>query len=168
MKQQEGFTLIELIVVIVVLGILAATAMPKFSNLAVDARVSKMNGVAGGLKGAAALVNGQVLAENLTSGTLATPASVVLADGSVVSTVWGYPTPDAYGIGHSVDTTGVASTVFIAGIIGQAGAITFTPDINHPNCSVTYFFPMLDGAPIVSSVNVDNVNYPASAIANCS
>lgn len=52
---QQGFTLIELVVVIVILGILAATAIPKYVDLTTEARTAVIDGAAGALKSAAAL-----------------------------------------------------------------------------------------------------------------
>ena len=56
MKKSSGFTLIELVVVIVILGILAATAAPKFMDLQKDARVSALNGLMGAMKSANSMV----------------------------------------------------------------------------------------------------------------
>lgn len=56
MNKQNGFTLIELVVVIIILGILAVTAAPKFINLQSDARASALQGVKGSIQGANSLV----------------------------------------------------------------------------------------------------------------
>ncbi|MGS0825154.1 type II secretion system protein [Shewanella sp. 0m-8] len=56
MQKQNGFTLIELVVVIIILGILAVTAAPKFINLQSDARASALQGVKGAIQGANGLV----------------------------------------------------------------------------------------------------------------
>lgn len=56
MKKQQGFTLIELVVVIIILGILAVTAAPKFINLQGDARVSALNGLKASIQGANTLI----------------------------------------------------------------------------------------------------------------
>ena len=58
---QQGFTLIELIIVIVLLGILAVTAAPKFLNLQDDARDSVLEGIAGSLESASSVVYGKAL-----------------------------------------------------------------------------------------------------------
>ena len=99
MQNQRGFTMIELIVVIVILGILAATALPRFINVQSEARVASVNGLVGGLRSAAALAR----AAWLVAGT--NPATVLMDGQSVaMSTTTGYPLATALGIGVAMQS----------------------------------------------------------------
>ena len=84
-RQQAGFTLIELVVVIVILGILAATALPKFINLGGDARISVMQAVGGSMRSA----NSMLYAKAVTAAQTGATGSVTV-NGSAVATVYGF------------------------------------------------------------------------------
>ena len=103
MKKQTGFTSVELIIVIVILGILAVTAAPKFLNLQGDANASTIQGVAGALDGAGSITYGKAVIAGLQK--TASTATPVIDDGNGTNITlnYGYPTANATGIGNALD-----------------------------------------------------------------
>ncbi|WP_260261519.1 prepilin-type N-terminal cleavage/methylation domain-containing protein [Vibrio intestinalis] len=99
MKRQGGFTLIELVVVIVILGILAVTAAPRFLNLQDDARNASLEGLKGAMAGATGIVYGRAAINGVED---ADPGAVSGANGQDIATTLGYPQASANGIGRAV------------------------------------------------------------------
>lgn len=138
MKKQGGFTLIELVVVIVILGILAVTAAPRFLNLQNDARKASLQGLKGAIDGAAGIVYGKAAVQGVDTSTIAT-------DVAGIQTIYGYPTATSAGIvtavkGFSEDwafntnSAGLVAT-FLSSSITSAATAT---EITNTNCYVTY------------------------------
>ncbi len=84
-KAQAGFTLIELIVVIVILGILAAVAVPRFLGLESQARAASVRSLGGTLQSAASMAHGICLAQNCVNG------NTIVMDGQNIVFTNGYP-----------------------------------------------------------------------------
>jgi len=132
--KQHGFTLIELVVVLVILGILAAFAIPRFVNISTEARQSTVRGLAGSLRSSAALAHGLALARNVTNG-------VIQMEGAEISIVNGYPSAADV----DADTFGIKGTIGNMDGFNEnapaAGQIRFTPvSLTNPTatCSVLY------------------------------
>ncbi|MFT7235058.1 MAG: MSHA pilin protein MshA [Methylophagaceae bacterium] len=87
MKNSRGFTLIELVMVIVILGILAAVALPKFANLQGEAREGSIRGAYGAATSAMAIVHSQ----SIINGDEAVATSTVTLEGVVIDVAYGYP-----------------------------------------------------------------------------
>ncbi|ETJ48478.1 MULTISPECIES: prepilin-type N-terminal cleavage/methylation domain-containing protein [Pseudoalteromonas] len=88
MNKQAGFTLVELIIVIVILGILAVTAAPRFLNLQGDANASTLEGLQGSIRSGMNIVNGKSI---IASDHKKDEAEVTVDTGAAVDTVYGYP-----------------------------------------------------------------------------
>lgn len=135
-NKQAGFTLIELIMVIVILGVLAAFALPRFADLGGEARTSSIQGLGGAIKAAANIAHAQQLAD----GGVAT-ASVALDGAPAVTMVAGYPTANAAGIGLAAQINAADYTAADEGALATSTVVYtivgFTP-ATPGNCQVSY------------------------------
>lgn len=154
-NQQAGFTLIELVVVIVILGILSTVAAPKFMDLSSSAKISALEGVSGTLISAAHLVYAKSIIEGVASEE---SASIDIDSDGVddVDITFGYPTGERTGGIANVaelnddwaygDTFGGTELhVTSSSVAGFSGITNNNIPIRSPNCYLTYIPPSEEG-----------------------
>jgi MSHA pilin protein MshA len=130
-SKSAGFTLIELIVVIVIIGILAAVAIPRFINQTTGARKASLNGLAGAIQSTVTLAHAQYRADSNSSSSTITNISM---DGTPVTVVagTGYPAAVTGGLDVALRTYSGFAVTFSGGV----ATFNFSPSV--PNCNLAY------------------------------
>jgi len=124
--KEQGFTLIELVIVIVILGILAASALPKFVDLSEDARKASIEGLAGSVRSASAMAHAKAIVSKQSGAT-----GTISVEGTTINMVNGYPAASSL-MDLIADTSGYV-------ISAASGEITIDNGAATPaTCKVVY------------------------------
>lgn len=141
MNRQKGFTLIELVIVIVILGLLAATALPRFINVTQNARQANLSGLAGGLNSAASLARAQYIVSGSNAATSVTmdAQSITVLPETGNTGLGGIPTADAAGIVVAAQINTTQDYTLSGGGATAGSTATFRPaNGGSATCQVTY------------------------------
>lgn len=108
--KQQGFTLIELVIVIVILGIISATAIPRFVDLSRDARIATLNGIRGALAATSQLVALKAKVEGVENGSIEIDGNAVTVDNGYISGHWNNAWRYALHVGQEISYTNLNLT----------------------------------------------------------
>jgi MSHA pilin protein MshB len=148
MKKQQGFTIIELVVVILLLGILTATALPRFMDVTTQAHTAVVQGVQGSLQTGVAMFNASWTA-------MSQPAEdtriTAFGDGSMRTNAQGFPQGNGTN-GITADATGANECVQVYRELLQVGG---TPTVANTGLTA------LPSAAVVNASGSDFIAYVA-------
>ena len=144
-SRQHGFTLIELVVVIIVLGVLAAFAVPRFMGIDTQARIASVNSLAGTLRSTATMAHSVYLARG-------NPANPVTIDGQAINFVNGYPDANTIGLLLAQGTVTANNLAGTFATVAGSGTFTLNGATTPANCAVTYTGAPANGDPSVAVV----------------
>jgi MSHA pilin protein MshA len=155
--KHSGFTLIELIMVIVILGILSAFALPKFADLSGSAEDSTIEGSRAAIRSAAAIVHAQFLARGSTDTSLN-------LEGTTIAIEEGYP--DAETIDDAADI--VVGDFSITLLTGDASVMIAGPSAENGDPCVKYTEATSSSAPVITAVlTVNDADGTLTAADDC-